>query len=80
MNKKLLAALETLTDHEQILMQVLAVIYAPIGQTNLQTLLKNNNCLDKTFIVDKPLRDKLQKTTLIMVNQDGWCCNPAVVQ
>lgn len=80
MNKKLLAALETLTDHEQILMQVLAVIYAPIGQTNLQTLLKNNNCLDKTFIVDKPLRDKLQKTTLIMVNQDGWCCNPAVAE
>lgn len=54
----------------------LAVVYAPIGQNVFQSLLTKANCFDvKTVrLIDKPLREKLQKSKLIIANNEGWMC------
>ncbi len=77
MKDKLLTSFNALSKDEQTIMLVLSVIFAPIGQSNLQTLLKTLACFDikKLAVLDKPLREKLLKTNLIVVMPDGWRCN-----
>jgi len=58
-------------------MLILAVIYAPISQSSLQGLLAKSSCFEPNILrlIDRPLREKLQKAELIVVTQDGWRCN-----
>ncbi|OYV18812.1 MAG: hypothetical protein CG441_999, partial [Methylococcaceae bacterium NSM2-1] len=53
-------------------MLALAVIYAPIGQSSLQGLLAKSSGFElKTIcLIDKSLRDKLQKDKLIVISQE----------
>ncbi len=78
MNNKLLAAFNSLSAAEQDIMLVLAVIYAPVSQTNLQNLLSKSGFDSKTTrLVDKVLREKLHKSKLIIASNDGWTCHPS---
>ena len=63
-------------------MLALSVIYAPIGQTNLQGLLAKSSGFElKTIrLIDKSLREKLQKAELLVITQDGWRCNEAIAE
>ncbi|MBT9096869.1 DEAD/DEAH box helicase [Methylovulum psychrotolerans] len=79
MNKKLLAAFNALTPAEQDIMMALAVVYAPISQTNLQSLLTKAGGFEvKTVrLVDKVLKEKLHKSKFIIATNDGWACHPS---
>ncbi len=63
-------------------MLALAVIYAPIGQSSLQGLLAKSSGFElKTIrLIDKPLREKLQKDKLIVLSQEGWRCNEDIAE
>ena len=63
-------------------MLALSVIYAPIGQSNLQGLLRTTACFESKTIatIDRPLREKLQKAELMVITQDGWRCNEAIAE
>jgi len=63
-------------------MLALAVIYAPIGQSSLQGLLAKSSGFElKTIcLIDKSLRDKLQKDKLIVISQEGWRCNEDIAE
>ena len=63
-------------------MLTLAVIYAPIGQTSLQALLRSTGCFESKTIatIDRPLREKLQKAELMVMTQDGWRCNEEIAE
>ena len=63
-------------------MLALAVIYAPIGQTNLTGLLAKSSGFDLQTLrlINKPLRDKLQQSELMMITSDGWRCNEAIAE
>ena len=63
-------------------MLALAVIYAPIGQTSLQALLRSTGCFESKTIatIDRPLREKLQKAELMVMTQDGWRCNEEIAE
>ncbi|MFZ2450328.1 MAG: DEAD/DEAH box helicase [Methylovulum miyakonense] len=78
MNNKLPATFTTLTTAEQDIVMALAVIYAPISQTNFQNLLSKAGGFDlKTVrLVDKALKEKLHKSKLIVASNDGWACHP----
>ena len=64
------------------IMLALSVIYAPIGQSNLQGLLAKSSGFElKTIrLIDKSLREKLQKAELLVITQDGWRCNEAIAE
>lgn len=82
MNNKLLASFNALSNDEQLILQALSVIYAPIGQTEFQGLLKKSAVFppNTLAIIDKTLRGKLQKTELIVISPDGWQCHPDIVE
>ena len=82
MKNKLLTLFNALSKSEQNIMLALAVIYAPVGQSGLQGLLKTAGCLEpKTIaLIDRPLREKLQKAELIVITQDGWRCNEIIAE
>jgi superfamily II DNA or RNA helicase len=82
MNNKLLNFFNALSSNEQEIMLVLSVIYAPIGQTNLTGLLAKSSGFDLQTLrlINKPLRDKLQQSELIMITSDGWRCNEAIAE
>jgi len=63
-------------------MLALAVIYAPISQTGLQGLLRGSACFEPKTIamIDRPLREKLQKAELMVITQDGWRCNEHIAE
>jgi len=63
-------------------MLALAVIYAPIGQSSLQGLLaKSSGFEPKTIrLIDKLLREKLQKAELMVITQDGWRCHEDIAE
>lgn len=63
-------------------MLALAVIYAPIGQSSLQGVLKSTGCFESKTLatIDRSLREKLQKAELIVVTQDGWRCNEEIAE
>ena len=82
MKKKLLAFFNGLSKGEQNIMLALAVIYAPVGQSGLQGLLKATGCFEPKTIatIDRLLREKLQKFELIIITQDGWRCNEEIAE
>ncbi len=82
MNKKLLTAFNALASDEQEIMLALAVIYAPIGQSSLASLLAKSSGFElKTIrLINKPLRDKLLQAALMVTSQDGWRCNEAIAE
>jgi len=63
-------------------MLALAVIYAPISQLNLPGLLVKASVFDQKSIrlIDKSLREKLQKVELLVITQDGLRCNEAIAE
>ena len=73
MNNKLLTLFNALSIDEQKIMLALAVIYAPISQSNLQGLLAKSSGFElKTIrLIDKSLREKLQKARIIGY-YPGW--------
>lgn len=82
MNNKLLASFNLLSNDEQRILQALSVIYAPIGQTAFQELLKNSAIFppNTVAIIDKTLREKLLNKELIVISPDGWQCPPDIVE
>ncbi|WP_262964872.1 DEAD/DEAH box helicase [Methylobacter psychrophilus] len=82
MKSKLLTLFSALSTDEQNILLVLAVIYAPIGQSNLQRLLRTTGLFEAKIIatIDKPLREKLQKAKLIVITSDGWRCNEEIAE
>ena len=79
MNNKLLTLFNALSIDEQNILLALAVIYAPISQSNLPGLLVKASVFDQKSIrlIDKSLREKLQKVELLVITQDGLRCNEA---
>ncbi len=77
MKNKALTSFNALAINEQTIMLALAVIYAPIGQSSLQNMLRTTGCLttNTVALIDKQLRDKLQERSLIILTQDGWHCS-----
>ena len=67
MNNTLLTRFNALSNNEQQILLALAVIYAPITQSSLQSLLAKASGFDLTTIrlIDKSLREKLQKAAII---------------
>ena len=82
MKNKLLALFNALSNDEQSIVLALSVIYAPITQTGLQVLLRTTACFDKKIIalIDRPLREKLQKSNLMVITQDGWRGNDDIAE
>ncbi|SJM92739.1 DEAD/DEAH box helicase [Crenothrix polyspora] len=82
MNNKLVDAFNARSPEEQLILHALAVIYAPIGQTALQTLLKKALDLKPaiTGLIEKSLREKLLKAGLILTPSDGWQCHPEMCE
>ncbi len=82
MNHKQLASFNALPSDEQQILQLLAVHYAPLGQTEFQTLLKKSaiSLANKAVIINKTVRDKLQQAQLIVVSPDGWQCHPSIIE
>ena len=74
MNKKLLDHFENLSDGEQDILLALSMVYAPVGQTHFQDLLRLSNCVSRTVsnIVGKPLREKLLRLELLEITPMGW--------
>jgi hypothetical protein len=74
MNKKLLESFENLSDGEQNILLALSIVYAPVGQTHFQDLLRLSNCVSRTVsnIVGKPLREKLLRLELLEITPAGW--------
>ena len=77
MKNKALTSFNALGIDEQMIMLALAVIYAPIGQSSLQKLLRTTGFFSANTIafIDRPLCEKLQENGLIILTQDGWCCS-----
>jgi SNF2 family DNA or RNA helicase len=82
MKNKLLIVFNALSNDEQNILLVLAVIYAPIGQANLQRLLRTTGYFEPKTIAlpEKALREKLQKSKLITISSDGWRCNEEIAE
>ncbi len=82
MKNKLLPFFNALSKDEQSIMLALAIIYAPIGQSNFAKLLEKSACFDRKILglINKPLRDKLQQTKLISLSTDGWRCNEEIAE
>ena len=76
MNKKLLDRFDKLSQGEQDILLALSIVYAPIGQTRFQQLLRISNCVPVSIsnIVGKPLREKLERLELIELTNAGWVC------
>ena len=76
MNNKLLTAFDKLTQPEQAILMVLAVVYAPIGQTNLRNLIIKSAGFEPITpnLVDASLKTKLQRAKLLVTNSEGWSC------
>ncbi|HEY5138069.1 MAG TPA: hypothetical protein VIJ25_01940, partial [Methylococcales bacterium] len=74
MKNKLLALFNALSSDEQNIVLALAVVYAPISQSGLQGLLRATGCFEpkKIAMIDRPLREKLQNTQLLVITLDGW--------
>ena len=77
MKNKALTSFNALAINEQTIMLALAVIYAPIGQSSLQNMLRTTGCFptNTVALIDKNLREKLQERSLIILTQDGWHCS-----
>ena len=77
MNKKLLERFEKLSQGEQEILLALSVVYAPIGQSRLQQLLRHSDCIPEAIsnIIGKPLREKLENLQLIELTNAGWICS-----
>ncbi len=82
MKNKLLPFFNVLSKDEQSIMLALAVIYAPIGQSSFAKLLEKSACFDRQTLglINKPLRDKLQNSRLIIMSTDGWRCNEEIAE
>ena len=82
MNNQLLASFNALSNGERQILMALSVIYVPIGQTSFQELLKKSAVFapNTVAIINKTLREKLQKTELMVISPDGWQCHPDVVE
>ncbi|MDD2724528.1 MAG: DEAD/DEAH box helicase [Methylovulum sp.] len=74
------AIFNTLPPAEKDIVMALSVIYAPVSQANFQNLLSKSASFDaKTVrLVDKQLKERLHKSKLIIANNDGWSCHPAI--
>ena len=80
MKDQLLKRFNALSPDEQIVVLVLAVIYAPVSQTYLYEIFRKIPELksNATFNIDRALRESLQKSKLLIVSNDGWRCEPQV--
>ncbi|MDD5227266.1 MAG: DEAD/DEAH box helicase [Methylococcales bacterium] len=67
---------DVLPQHEQDILLVLAVIYAPIGPLNLQNTLKIAG-IDPVTIksVNRDFQERFQKMGFIVGTHDGWYCH-----
>ncbi|WP_428357473.1 DEAD/DEAH box helicase [Methyloprofundus sp.] len=61
---------------EQQILLSLSVLFAPVGQTRLQEILRALNCVEPRVYkqIAKPLREKLVGLGLIEANPHGWRC------
>ncbi len=77
MKEQLLKNFASLDDQEQDIVLALAIVYMPVGQTNLQKKLTLSQCTSKSTanLVAKPLREKLLDLELIETLQEGWICS-----
>ncbi|MDO9103528.1 MAG: DEAD/DEAH box helicase [Methylovulum sp.] len=82
MNTKLLATFDSLGKAEQDILMVLAVVYAPIGQSNLRNLLDKTSGFEQSTVrlVDALLKNKLQKAKLLVLSSDGWSCPAGITE
>ncbi len=82
MNNKLFSFFNALSNDEQLILQALSVIYAPIGQTSFQELLKKSAVFRSSTVatINKTFREKLLSKELIVISQDGWQCHPDIVE
>ncbi|MGZ4990189.1 MAG: DEAD/DEAH box helicase [Methylobacter sp.] len=82
MNSKQLTSFNALSNDEQQILQALSVVYAPIGQTAFQELLKKSAVFRSSTVatINKTLKDKLSSKKLIVISQDGWQCHPNIVE
>ena len=82
MNNTLLTRFNALSNNEQQILLALAVIYAPITQSSLQSLMAKSFGFELTTLrlIDKALREKLQKAELLVISPDGWRCNETIAE
>ncbi len=82
MKDKFISFFNALSKDEQQVLLVLAVVYAPIVQSNLQALLKLLACVEpkKLALIDRHLGEKLQQSGVVLVNADGWQCNKKIAE
>ena len=82
MKDKFISFFNTLSKDEQQVLLVLAVVYAPIVQSNLHALLKLLACIEpkKLAVIDKHFGEKMQQSGVILVNADGWQCNKKLAE
>ena len=80
MKEKLLNHFHTLPEDEQTIVLALAVVFAPIGQKNLQTLLVDSGCLSqaKSKHINNELKAKFKKTDLVIFTPEGWLCEKSI--
>ena len=72
----LLSRFDKLSEDEQQILLALAILFAPLGQTRLQEILRVLKCVEPKVYkqIAKPLREKLVRQGLIEVTQHGWRC------
>jgi hypothetical protein len=82
MKDKFISFFNTLSKDEQQVLLVLAVVYAPIVQSNLHALLKLLACIEpkKLAVIDKHFGEKMHQSGVILVNADGWQCNKKLAE
>ncbi|SHE20530.1 DEAD/DEAH box helicase [methanotrophic endosymbiont of Bathymodiolus puteoserpentis (Logatchev)] len=72
----LLRKFQLLTEDEQLILSALSILFIPVSQTKLLTILRETQAVNHRVYkrVAKPLKDKLQQQGLIVITKDGWRC------
>ena len=79
--QRLLELFNVLPEREQDVLLVLTVIYAPIGQSNLQSTLKSAGFdTDTIKLVNRDFQDRFQKMGFIIGAHEGWYCHRDITE
>lgn len=79
--QRLLELFNVLPEREQNVLLVLTVIYAPIGQSNLQSMLKSAGFdTDTIKLVNRDFQDRFQKMGFIIGAHEGWYCHRDITE
>ncbi|NOQ35790.1 MAG: ATP-dependent helicase [Methylococcaceae bacterium] len=81
MKTKLLEKFHALPEEEQTIVLTLAIVFAPIGQTNLQKLLRTTGIVNNATIKElstPEFKAKLKKTGLVLFTPEGLLCEKVV--